>query len=164
VQNVVRTQARTRVHTHTRTHAPHTAMFLPWITDQGFAWCAVCRLSRATVRLHEPFYDDKSLTLLAACNVEGFVMPACYVAEETIDSEAFVAWVRHYLCPCLGNYAMAEPNSVLVLDNVNQHWSPVAMALIRARGTEIIFLPPYSLPPYSPEVGPLSRMSAVVCN
>ena len=80
-----------------------------------------------------------------------------------------------------GNYAMAEPNSVLVLnvnqhcadftlstntefDNVNQHWSPVAMALIRARGTEIIFLPPYSLPPYSPEVGPLSRMSAVVCN
>ena len=118
----------------------------------------------ATVRLHEPFYDDKSLTLLAACNVEGFVMPACYVAEETIDSEAFVAWVRHYLCPCLGNYAMAEPNSVLVLDNVNQHWSPVAMALIRARGTEIIFLPPYSLPPYSPEVGPLSRMSAVVCN
>jgi len=36
---------------------------------------------------------------------------------------------------------------------------PVAMALIRARGTEIIFLPPYSL-----EVGPLSRMSAVVCN
>jgi len=75
-----------------------------------------------------------------------------------------------------GNYAMAEPNSVLVLnvnqhcadftlstntefDNVNQHWSPVAMALIRARGTEIIFLPSYS-----PEVGPLSRMSAVVCN
>ena len=59
------------------------------------------------VRLHEPFYDDKSLTLLAACNVEGFVMPACYVAEETIDSEAFVAWVGHYLCPRLGKYAMA---------------------------------------------------------
>ena len=34
-------------------------------------------------------------------------MPACYVAEETIDSEAFVAWVGHYLCPRLGKYAMA---------------------------------------------------------
>ena len=77
---------------------------------------------------------------MAACNVEGFVMPACYVAEETIDSEAFVAW-GGTIC-ALGKYAMAEPNSVLVLDNVNQHWSPVAMALIRARGTEIIFLPP----------------------
>ena len=94
--------------------------------------------------LHEPFYDDKCLTLLAACNLHGFVVPACYVAEETIDSMAFVAWVRHYLCPCLGNYALAEPNSVLVLDNVNQHWSPEAVVLIRGKGTEIVFLPPYS--------------------
>ena len=106
-----------------------------------------------------PFTTIKSLALLAACNVDGFVIPACYFAEETIDSEAFVAWVRYYLCPCLGNYAMAEPNSVLLLDNVNQHWSPEAIALIRARGTEIIFLPPYS-----PEVCPLSRLSAGVWN
>jgi hypothetical protein len=89
------------------------------------------------VCLHEPLYDDKSLTLLVVCNVDGFVISACYVAEETIDIEALVAWVRHYLCPCLGNYVMSEPNPVLVLDNVNQHWSPEAIALIIARGQRL---------------------------
>lgn len=102
-------------------------------------------------RICEPFYDDKSLTLLAACNMHGFVVPACYVAEETIDTNAFVAWVQHYLCPCLGDYAQGEPNSVLLLDNVNQHWSDAALDLIRGRGTVVIFLPPYS-----PEVNPLT--------
>ena len=100
------------------------------------------------VRLSDPFYDDKNFTLLAACNLNGFVVPACYVAEEKIDTTAFVAWVRHHLCPCLGDFARGEPNSVLVLDNVNQHWSSEALDLIRERGTQVIFLPPYS-----PEVG-----------
>jgi hypothetical protein len=121
VQNVVRTHARTHertnARTHARTHPSQRGSYHGSLTRglrgalqvgtrpagvEDMAW-----LSRATVRLHEPFYDDKSLTLLAACNVEGFVMPACYVAEETIDSEAFVAWVGHYLCPRLGKYAMA---------------------------------------------------------
>jgi len=98
VQNVVRTHARTHERTNARTHArTHPS-------QRGSYHGSLTRGLRGAL---QPFYDDKSLTLLAACNVEGFVMPACYVAEETIDSEAFVAWVGHYLCPRLGKYAMA---------------------------------------------------------
>ena len=89
--------------------------------------------------LRDPFYDDKNFTLLLACNLNDFVVPACYVAEEKIDTAAFVAWVQYHLCPCLGDFARGEPNSVLVLDNVNQHWSSEASDLIRERGTQVIF-------------------------
>jgi len=62
------------------------------------------------VRLSSAFYDDKSLTLLAACNVDGFVAGACQcqVTDETVDSVAYAAWVEDRLCPCLGDYRERE--------------------------------------------------------
>ena len=107
------------------------------------------------VRLSEAFYDGQSLTLLAACNVQGFVSDACRVIGETVDSAGFVSWVKHYLCPCLGDYAKQEPNSIVILDNVNQHWSQEAIDLITkpvsegGRGSRLLFLPPYS-PEFNP--------------
>jgi len=66
------------------------------------------------VRLSSAFDDDKSLTLLAAGNVDAFVAGACQVTDETVDSVAYAAWVEDRLCPCLGDYSKGEPNSIVV--------------------------------------------------
>lgn len=80
---------------------------------------------------------------------------ACQLADETVDTESWTSWVRDRLCPELGNYEKDEDNSIVVLDNVTQHWSQEAIRLITSppsqggRGAVIIFLPPYS-PEFNP--------------
>ena len=89
---------------------------------------------------------EKRYSLLAAADVQGFVVEACEAIEGNIDADRFVRWVSECLCPTLGNYALNEPRSVVVMDNASIHHKmlEIVEALVHERGAIIIFLSPYS--------------------
>ena len=62
----------------------------------------------------------------------------------TVDSERFVAYVREKLAPQLGNYALGEPRSVVVMDNARIHKDPRVRQLIEATGAKLIWNAAYS--------------------
>jgi hypothetical protein len=125
-----------------------------------------------SVRGKTPFLDTlftgshgKTYTLLAACDLDGFISEACEVVEResgsedndptrgTIDGERFEMWIEQKLCPVLGSYTLAEPHSVVIMDNASQHHSDRVCELIESTGARIIFLPPYS-----PDLNPIELM------
>lgn len=59
------------------------------------------------------------------------------------DGDVFLAYVQHQLVPRL------HPGDIVVMDNLNAHKRPEALAAIRAAGAQVLFLPPYS-PEYNP--------------
>jgi transposase len=54
------------------------------------------------------------------------------------------------LCPHLGNYALKEKNSIVVLDNAKVHLNPGVVEAIHNKGAIIVFLPKYS-----PDLNPI---------
>ena len=103
--------------------------------------------------------DDENYTMIAASDISGFIPQACELvfkgdnsinpARGTIDSQRMIDYVRYYLCPVLGNYALREPRSVVILDNVNLHKHPDIKQLINETGAEVLFTARYS-PDLSP--------------
>ena len=134
-------------------------------------------------RTHLPIsFEDKRFSLICAMNVDGFIMPACYVHEigdgNNIDSDRFLVYINHFLAPQLGSYALREENSVVIMDNGTQsHVSlspsvslnslhPRSLSasihrsqlneveqIFRDKGAVLIFLPPYS-----PDLNPIEKM------
>ena len=114
-----------------------------------------------------PFHGshDKRYTVLAACDVNGFVLDACEAVQHrtstrdadptrgNIDTERFELWVEEFLCPQLGCYALDEPRSVVVLDNASIHHGDRVVELIRSTGAEILYTAPYS-----PDLNPIEFM------
>jgi hypothetical protein len=110
---------------------------------------------RQTVFDYEP---KKRYTLLAACDINGFIPGACDIVlrgsgtqEETanptigtVGTERVEMWVEECLVPILGNYARGEPRSIVVLDNATVHHSEKIQNLILDAGAVYIYLPPYS--------------------
>ena len=88
---------------------------------------------------------------MAACNCDGFVLPACEFIKETMDTERCIQYVEEALVKSkvLGNYVRGERNSIVVMDNVAQHHHPLIRQLIEGAGAELLFLPRYS-PDLSP--------------
>ena len=70
-----------------------------------------------------------------------------------MNRASFEAYVEHELAPALkpGQILAARPrtggSSRLTHDNLSSHKSPRAIALLRAQGNDLIFLPPYSPDP-----------------
>ena len=60
---------------------------------------------------------------------------------------------RTKICPVLGNYALGEKNSIVILDNATIHHSEEIVDLIKETGAQIIYLPPYS-----PDLNPIELM------
>ena len=91
---------------------------------------------------------------LCAANIEGFVPDACEIVfredsendkEETkgtVDKKRFIQWVEQKLMPVLGNYALCQKNSIVILDNTTIHHSEEIVRLIESKGVKIIYLPP----------------------
>jgi hypothetical protein len=75
------------------------------------------------VRSYEMFGRAQNGTLMAACNCNGFIPGACEFIEGGMDTERMVQYVEEGLVQTriLGNYVLGEPNSVVAMDNVNQH-------------------------------------------
>ena len=88
-----------------------------------------------------PRNHGHNVTLLAALTPAG-IGPSMTIAG-SIDSAAFVAYVRRFLVPSL------HPGQVVILDNLSAHKSAAAREAIEAAGCELRFLPTYS-PNFNP--------------
>ena len=108
---------------------------------------------------------DRRYSLLAAADINGFVIEACEQVfaktsatdtdptRGTIDAERFELWVEEFLCPTLGNYDLEEPRSLVILDNASTHHTARVRELIRATGAEVLYTAPYS-----PDLNPVEEM------
>jgi len=74
---------------------------------------------------------------------------ACSVFDGPINGCSFLAYVRQFLVRPL------EPDDVVVMDNLGSHKSLAVRAALRAIGTKLFFLPPYS-----PDLDPIEQVFA----
>ncbi len=92
-----------------------------------------------------PRNRGKNTTLIAAITLEG-AMGESMTVEGATDSEAFEAYVEHFLAPSL------EKGQVVVLDGLGAHRTEKVRELIEARGADLVFLPSYS-----PDLNPIEE-------
>jgi len=69
------------------------------------------------------------------------------VADEPMDGEMFLAWVRQFLCPTL---ALGD---IVILDNLSSHKVQGVREAIQAVGATVLYLPPYS-----PDLNPIEKL------
>ena len=86
------------------------------------------------------------MTFLAALRCDRIEAPC--VLDQPINGESFLAWVEQFLVPTLS----PEMSSSSTTSAVKR---PAIRQAIRAAGTKLLFLPPYS-----PDLNPLEQMSA----
>jgi transposase len=97
-------------------------------------------------RVHEatPGGHWKIMTILGAMSLSGMV--AIMTIEEPTDTDIFLAYVEHLLCPAL------KPGDVVVMDNLSAHKAPAVRQSIEKTGAEVLYLPPYS-----PDLNPIEK-------
>ncbi|KAH9132187.1 hypothetical protein AeRB84_021313 [Aphanomyces euteiches] len=105
---------------------------------------------------------EKRFTVLAAADINGFVPEACQLVQRkanfddlesahgTVDTEGFLFWTKFYLLPVLGNFALSEPRSVVVVDNATIHHDQEFEVLVRSAGAVVLYTAPFS-----PDVMPI---------
>ncbi len=82
-----------------------------------------------------PHGHRKTTTLVAGLRLDGMVAPM--VLDGPINGDWFEAYVRHVLAPTL------RPGDVVIMDNLSSHKRASVVAIIKAHGAELRFLPPY---------------------
>jgi len=87
----------------------------------------------------------KTLTLVAACRVDGMTAP--YVVDGAMDGPAFLAYVEQVLVPTL------KKRDIVFMDNVRTHKVVGVREAIEAAGAELRYLPPYS-----PDLNPIENV------
>lgn len=80
-------------------------------------------------------------TMLSAVRLTGPL--AAVTINAAVDADAFVAWAREVLAPCL------RPGDVVVMDNLPAHKVPGVADAIATAGASLRYLPPYS-PDFNP--------------
>jgi transposase len=91
---------------------------------------------------HAPFGHWHTQTFIAGLAQDGMIAP--WVLDGAMNRDCFETYVKHQLAPAL------RPGQIVVADNLSSHKSGPAIALLRAQGNELIFLPPYS-----PDLNPI---------
>src|SRR6266849_330971 len=66
--------------------------------------------------------------------------------EAATDTEIFLAYLDHVLCPAL------KPGDVVVMDNLSSHKVQGVRERIHAAGADLLYLPPYS-----PDLNPIEK-------
>ena len=92
--------------------------------------------------------------MLGAADINGFIVKSCHTVLRdttsseggagTVDAGYYLYWVKNYLCPCLGNFELGEPCSVVFMDNMSTHMTEEVEAAIKATGATLIYGAPYS--------------------
>ena len=110
----------------------------------------------------------KKYTMIGACDINGFVASACQLVERetssndtdpergTVDNEKFERYVNQCLVPNLGRYDLAEPRSIVVMDNASIHISDGVVEAIESAGAVILYSAPYS-----PDLNPIEYMFSI---
>jgi transposase len=101
-----------------------------------------------------PRNRGKNTTLIAAITLEG-AMGGSMTVEGATNSEAFEAYVEHFLAPTL------KKGQVVVLDGLGAHRPKRIRELIEARRANLLFLPSYS-PDLNPIEEAFSKVKALV--
>jgi len=122
-----------------------------WLDESSMAdRASVSRLGWAPVgqpaKLAEIFKSSGRLwSLLAAVNLEGFILPACKMIEGGVDDEKFISWAETHLLPQLNPYDYRRlRNSVVVLDNAVIHTQSGFAEMLEEKGCLVLWLSPYS--------------------
>lgn len=89
----------------------------------------------------------KTTTFIAGLRVGEVTAPM--VLDGPMNGEAFLVYVRDFLCPTLA------PGDIVIADNLGSHKIASAHELIEAKGAELRFLPPYS-----PDLNPIEKLFA----
>jgi len=97
------------------------------------------RLQDATPESHW-----KVLTIVGAMSLKGMI--ATMTIEAATDTEIFLAYLDHVLCPAL------KPGDVVVMDNLSSHKVQGVRERIHAAGADLLYLPPYS-----PDLNPIEK-------
>jgi transposase len=91
---------------------------------------------------HAPFGHWHTQTFIAGLAENGLIAP--WVLDGAMNRDSFDTYVSRVLAPAL------RPGQIVIADNLSSHKSARAIALLRAKGCDLIFLPPYS-----PDLNPI---------
>jgi len=125
--------------------APENLIFV----DESGANRSFCRLwARSPRGLRAlgsaPQNWGENISILSALSLQG-ILASMHVAGST-DGEVFLRYVEKVLAPCLW------PGAVVVLDNLSAHKVAGVEQAIKAAGTGLRYLPPYS-----PDLNPIEQ-------
>jgi transposase len=122
-----------------------------FIDETGAQTNMVRRYGRAPrgerVKGYAPNGHWKTTTFVAALTDKGIVAPL--VVDCPMNRTIFVQYVAQFLAPEL------RPGDIVILDNLSSHKGAEVVRLIKARGAELLFLPPYS-----PDLNPIEMAFA----
>ena len=91
---------------------------------------------------HTPFGHWNTQTFIAGLGHDGLIAP--WVLDGAMNRASFEAYVEHELAPAL------KPGQIVIADNLSSHKSQRVIDLLRAKGCDLVFLPPYS-----PDLNPI---------
>ncbi len=94
-----------------------------------------------------PWGHWKTTTFVAGLRLDGLHAPM--LLDGAMDGEAFKAYVRHLLAPCL------RPRDIVIMDNLKSHKVDGVRQAIKARGAFLLYLPAYS-----PDLNPIEQAYA----
>lgn len=95
----------------------------------------------------------KTTTFIAGLRVNAVTAPM--VLDGPMDTEAFLVYVRQFLCPTL------KPGDIVIADNLGSHKTDEVRNAIEAVGAAILYLPPYS-PDFNPIEMCFSKLKALL--
>ena len=87
----------------------------------------------------------KTSTLIAALDAQS--VRCSMVVDGPVNLDVFTVFVEQVLCPEL------RPGDIVVMDNLSSHKGARVQELIRSRGAEVAYLPPYS-----PDLNPIEMI------
>lgn len=92
-----------------------------------------------------PFNRGENVTMIGAVGLGG-IGPMMTINGGT-SGPVFLSYVEHVLAPIL------RPGDVVLMDNLSAHKVANVESLIKARGAQLMYLPPYS-----PDLNPIEPM------
>jgi transposase len=87
----------------------------------------------------------KTTTFIAGLRVNELTAPM--LLDGPMDGEAFLVYVREFLCPTLNS------GDIVIADNLPSHKVAGVKEAIEAKGAELRYLPPYS-----PDLNPIEKL------
>ena len=85
------------------------------------------------------FVREDRYSVVAALDINGIV--ATHTVPTAFNTTSFNFFIKHFVCPHIGRFALNEPCSVMILDNCRIHDSNDTINLVRKMGGIILFLP-----------------------
>ncbi len=98
-----------------------------------------------------PKGKKERVSLIGAITLEGHMAEQALVIPDTVNKNAFLAFLETILLPTLAR------GSVLVMDNWTVHHGDDVRDLVEAYGCELLYLPTYS-----PDLNPIEHLFAKI--